>query len=86
MLLLVRSAIVEVKISRKNGEVPTLVMSSLIKKEEQAKQADTETPEKEQDVDTKEVPEIKLETVEEHPKEETASDSRSIIIKLKPDK
>ncbi|KAJ0176263.1 hypothetical protein K1T71_008437 [Dendrolimus kikuchii] len=91
VLLLVRSAMVEIKLSRKNIEVPTLVMSSLIQKEErkeevEAKQTDTEIPEKEEEDETKTVPDIKVETVEEKPKEETASKSRSIFKKFKPNK
>uniref|UniRef100_A0A2A4J5B1 Uncharacterized protein n=1 Tax=Heliothis virescens TaxID=7102 RepID=A0A2A4J5B1_HELVI len=77
VLVLVRSILVEMRLEQKKLELPTVVMSTLIQEEKEKEkvekdkvEADVEAVE-EVEVEVEKKPEIKLETVDELPTEET---------------
>ncbi|XP_075977205.1 uncharacterized protein LOC142977287 [Anticarsia gemmatalis] len=77
VLILVRSMIVEMKLEKKNIELPTLVMSSLIHEaavKEVKIDSDVEAPSDSDNDDEKVEKKAKLETVNEHPKEESSDE------------
>lgn len=69
--------IVEMRLQQKNLELPTIVMSSLVTQTQdhqpEEKPADVETPAADS-VHEENVDKPRLETVDEHPKEETTNE------------